>query len=73
MCDAGHTNILAPKDRPTGTLTQAADHLRQVECGPAGQWQSRMLPEVQGPSIWVGWKVGKYLTCFRSLVFTWTL
>lgn len=25
MCEVGHTNILAPKDRPTGTLTQAAE------------------------------------------------
>jgi hypothetical protein len=31
MGQAGHTNILAPKDRPTGTLTHAADHLRLVE------------------------------------------
>jgi hypothetical protein len=59
------------KDRATGTLTQVAYHLRMLlDGGVVARRQSYILPEAQGPSFGVGWKVGKCLKVFKSHVFT---
>jgi hypothetical protein len=44
MFETGHTNILASKDMPIGTLTHAAAHLGLVASMSAGQrrqWEAQ--------------------------------